>query len=123
MKNFKLDKDADGILLATFDMPDRSMNVLNNSSMGEIADLIEKIQSDESIKGAVINSGKKAFCAGADLEEMGGNLAQARVAMSKDPEGAKKALYENVVKLNMICLLYTSPSPRDRQKSRMPSSA
>ena len=27
-------------------------------------------------------------------------------------------------KCNMIiCLLYTSPSPRDRQKSRMPSSA
>ena len=25
--------------------------------------------------------------------------------------------------LNKICLLYTSPSPRDRQKSRMPSSA
>ena len=25
--------------------------------------------------------------------------------------------------LALICLLYTSPSPRDRQKSRMPSSA
>ena len=25
--------------------------------------------------------------------------------------------------LNDTCLLYTSPSPRDRQKSRMPSSA
>ena len=25
--------------------------------------------------------------------------------------------------LLLICLLYTSPSPRDRQKSRMPSSA
>ena len=25
--------------------------------------------------------------------------------------------------MNNICLLYTSPSPRDRQKSRMPSSA
>ena len=25
--------------------------------------------------------------------------------------------------LDTICLLYTSPSPRDRQKSRMPSSA
>ena len=24
---------------------------------------------------------------------------------------------------NIICLLYTSPSPRDRQKCRMPSSA
>ena len=28
-----------------------------------------------------------------------------------------------VPKVNKICLLYTSPSPRDRQKSRMPSSA
>ena len=27
------------------------------------------------------------------------------------------------VKSKNICLLYTSPSPRDRQKSRMPSSA
>ena len=25
--------------------------------------------------------------------------------------------------VDKICLLYTSPSPRDRQKSRMPSSA
>ena len=25
--------------------------------------------------------------------------------------------------MNEACLLYTSPSPRDRQKSRMPSSA
>ena len=25
--------------------------------------------------------------------------------------------------LGILCLLYTSPSPRDRQKSRMPSSA
>ena len=27
------------------------------------------------------------------------------------------------VDLSELCLLYTSPSPRDRQKSRMPSSA
>ena len=26
-------------------------------------------------------------------------------------------------KIVLVCLLYTSPSPRDRQKSRMPSSA
>ena len=29
----------------------------------------------------------------------------------------------NDTKLYLACLLYTSPSPRDRQKSRMPSSA
>ena len=29
----------------------------------------------------------------------------------------------SAAKLQLSCLLYTSPSPRDRQKSRMPSSA
>ena len=36
-------------------------------------------------------------------------------------------LIEDAAKKNvdilLFCLLYTSPSPRDRQKSRMPSSA
>ena len=32
----------------------------------------------------------------------------------------KQAFYQSLL---YICLLYTSPSPRDRQKSRMPSSA
>ena len=33
--------------------------------------------------------------------------------------------YETLVEMERVCncLLYTSPSPRDRQKSRMPSSA
>ena len=31
--------------------------------------------------------------------------------------------YERLKKKFNCCLLYTSPSPRDRQKSRMPSSA
>ena len=38
----------------------------------------------------------------------------------------KEASFTNVqlmYKHDKICLLYTSPSPRDRQKSRMPSSA
>ena len=29
----------------------------------------------------------------------------------------------NLIDLNYICLLYTSPSPRDKRQSRMPSSA
>ena len=35
----------------------------------------------------------------------------------------QKALKKAGMTLDDICLLYTSPSPRDRQKSRMPSSA
>ena len=36
----------------------------------------------------------------------------------RDGSGADVSMAQQVV-----CLLYTSPSPRDRQKSRMPSSA
>ena len=32
-------------------------------------------------------------------------------------------IYENYIAENYTCLLYTSPSPRDRISSRMPSSA
>ena len=39
-----------------------------------------------------------------------------------DGEASIKKLVARVKELG-ICLLYTSPSPRDRQKSRMPSSA
>ena len=31
--------------------------------------------------------------------------------------------YDRAVRIELPCLLYTSPSPRDRTRSRMPSSA
>ena len=37
--------------------------------------------------------------------------------------GAIKIYEGQLLALNTICLLYTSPSPRDRTRSRMPSSA
>eukprot|EP00828_Plagiopyla_frontata_P036124 TRINITY_DN4775_c0_g1_i2.p1 TRINITY_DN4775_c0_g1~~TRINITY_DN4775_c0_g1_i2.p1 ORF type:complete len:400 (-),score=81.01 TRINITY_DN4775_c0_g1_i2:32-1231(-) len=52
-----------------------------------------------------------------------GFISRAQI-IAKKRAGLKKqrALQEKSEKLK-ICLLYTSPSPRDRQKSRMPSSA
>ena len=40
-------------------------------------------------------------------------VIQLKLTLAQEPDGS----------LNILCLLYTSPSPRDRQKSRMPSSA
>ena len=37
--------------------------------------------------------------------------------------GTKAGIKGASVTMGYLCLLYTSPSPRDRQKSRMPSSA
>ena len=40
-----------------------------------------------------------------------------------DRQGIPLLVYHAISKHYQYCLLYTSPSPRDRQKSRMPSSA
>src|SRR3977135_3358106 len=65
--NFKLETDADGIALVTWDAPGRSMNVIDLKVMEELSDIVEKVATDPAIKGAVVTSGKETFCAGADL--------------------------------------------------------
>ncbi|HUD52242.1 3-hydroxyacyl-CoA dehydrogenase NAD-binding domain-containing protein [Parvibaculum sp.] len=98
-ENFKFDVDADGIALVTWDMPGRSMNVLSQSSMADIASIIEKIVGDAAINGAVLTSGKDAFCAGADLSMMGG---QAGGSGSGSKEDRIKAMYEGNLAFNML---------------------
>ena len=102
MKHFTLELDKDGIALITFDSPGRSMNVLSGAVLAEIGEFVEKIANDEAIKGLVITSGKAAFCAGADLEEMGGHLAGIQGLLKKDPEAAKKQLFDKVFEFNAV---------------------
>ena len=67
MSNFKFDVDADGIALITWDMPGKSMNVIDTSVMEELDALVDKVAGDAAIKGAVVTSGKDTFGGGADL--------------------------------------------------------
>ena len=43
--------DSDGVAVVTWDLENRSMNVLNFQSLGEYRSIIEKLISDESVKG------------------------------------------------------------------------
>ncbi len=95
--HFKFEVDGDGIALITFDSPNVSMNVLSNSVMQEMGQIVEKIGSDDAIKGAVITSGKKAFCAGADLSELGGGMADLK---GLSEEEAKSKLFDTAYRLN-----------------------
>ena len=70
MSAVQFNKDADGIVTLTLDMPGRSMNVLNEELTGPFADAITQIEGDASIKGVIITSGKKEFLAGADIEKV-----------------------------------------------------
>jgi 3-hydroxyacyl-CoA dehydrogenase/enoyl-CoA hydratase/3-hydroxybutyryl-CoA epimerase len=61
MANFKLDVDADGIALITWDMPGKSMNVIDMDVVAELESHVDKVAADAAIKGAVITSGKDTF--------------------------------------------------------------
>lgn len=60
--------DSDGIATITWDMPGRSMNVLNEGSITAYRDALEKALKDDKVKGVILTSGKDSFIAGADLE-------------------------------------------------------
>jgi 3-hydroxyacyl-CoA dehydrogenase/enoyl-CoA hydratase/3-hydroxybutyryl-CoA epimerase len=103
MPNFTLDIDADGIALVTWDMPGRSMNVIDGSVIAELAGIVEKVAGDAAIKGAVVTSAKDAFCGGADLtmlERMAGSYAG--LLKSKGEEAANQMVYEESRKLSLL---------------------
>jgi 3-hydroxyacyl-CoA dehydrogenase/enoyl-CoA hydratase/3-hydroxybutyryl-CoA epimerase len=68
MKTLSLEVDTDGIALITLNDPSRPVNVVSPEWMEEMITTIERVASDDTIRGAVITSGKTSFMAGADLK-------------------------------------------------------
>src|ERR1700674_5103278 len=64
-KNFRVETDADGIALVTWDIPGRSMNVLDETTITELEKIVKQTSADQGVKGIVVTSGKEAFSAGA----------------------------------------------------------
>jgi len=100
--NFKVETDSDGILVATWDMPDKSMNVIDASVMEEWEKVIDAAIADDAVKGVVIASGKKTFGAGADLTMLQAMLGQYREEEAKNPEAAAQLLFDNAYRLNLL---------------------
>ena len=103
LTNFRFETDADGIALVTWDMPGRSMNVINAEVIGELSQIVDKIGSEEAIKGAVFTSGKDGFAAGADLtmlETAGAEFA--RRAKAEGKEAAMRAFVDGTKQLSLV---------------------
>ena len=47
--NFKVDTDADGIALITWDAPGRSMNVIDLNVIAELSDIVEAVAGDGTL--------------------------------------------------------------------------
>ena len=72
--------EADGLLLASIDMADRTMNVFSFALMDELDALMDRVETDDAVKAVVLTSGKSSFLAGADLVMVRGFCAEARTA-------------------------------------------
>src|ERR1700689_818845 len=94
--HFRIETDADGVALVTWDSPGRSMNVLDNEAVEEIGKFGDQIAADPNIKGAVNTSGKGAFSGGGARAMVGGRGAQfGKIPREKGEEAAMRVFFDN----------------------------
>ncbi|MBL4813179.1 MAG: enoyl-CoA hydratase/isomerase family protein, partial [Rhodobacteraceae bacterium] len=67
MTDFTMIKDAQGIATITWDVPNKSMNVLSLEGIDELDQLITEAHGDNAVKGIILTSGKPDFAGGMDL--------------------------------------------------------
>jgi len=67
----------DGVLIATIDMPGRTMNVFSAGLMDALDALMDRAERDDAVRSVVLTSGKPTFLAGADLVMVRGYTEQA----------------------------------------------
>ena len=102
-KNFKVETDADGIALVTWDIPGRSMNVLDETSVIELEEIVNQTTADAAIKGVVITSSKDAFCAGADLSMLEGmSRTYAQLLQEKGEVAANQVLFDQSRRFSQV---------------------
>lgn len=71
LEQFRLEFQDNGLVHLVFDVPGRTMNVFSNAAIHELGSFAAWLGTSD-VKGALIRSGKdSAFCAGADLTELG----------------------------------------------------
>ncbi len=100
-QNFKVETDSDGIALVTWDIPGKSMNVLDTATIEELGQIVAQTTGDAAVKGVVITSGKDAFSAGADLSMLEGmNRTYALMLKDKGEEAANQMLFDESRKLS-----------------------
>ena len=85
-EEFILTEIENGVGYLTFNRP-KALNAFNNEMMHECMAAMDSFAADDEVKAVIVQGAGRAFSAGFDL---------------------KASAERN------LCLLYTSPSPRDR---------
>jgi 3-hydroxyacyl-CoA dehydrogenase/enoyl-CoA hydratase/3-hydroxybutyryl-CoA epimerase len=95
MTDFHYSVDSDGVAVITWDIANKSMNVLSIEGISELNDCVDQALADEAVKGIVITSGKADFAGGMDL-----NI----IAKMRDDAGAEpaKGLFDGIISMHAI---------------------
>ncbi|MGX1350622.1 3-hydroxyacyl-CoA dehydrogenase/enoyl-CoA hydratase/3-hydroxybutyryl-CoA epimerase [Bradyrhizobium elkanii] len=102
-KNFKVEIDADGIALVIWDIPNRSMNVLDETTVGELEEITKQTSADAAVKGVVITSAKEALSAGADLSMLRAmRRSYAQVLQDKGEVAASQMLFDRSRRFSLV---------------------
>lgn len=95
MTEFLYAVDGDGVAIITWDVPDKSMNVMSFEGLQELDTAIDKALADEAVKGVVITSAKADFAGGMDLNV----LADMRDSAGDNPA---KGLFDGIMSMHAL---------------------
>ena len=93
MTDFTMTKDAEGVATLTWDVADKSMNVMSFEGLAQLDSLMDDALADEAVKGIIITSGKDSFAGGMDLNL----LAKMKEDAGDDPA---RGLFEGTMKMH-----------------------
>jgi 3-hydroxyacyl-CoA dehydrogenase / enoyl-CoA hydratase / 3-hydroxybutyryl-CoA epimerase len=91
MTDFTLSTDADGVATITWDVPNKSMNVMSEAGFAELDAMIDTVLADAAIKGVILTSGKKDFAGGMDLN-----------IIARMKEGGAQTVFDGVMRIHHI---------------------
>ena len=113
MPDFSMKTDADGVAVITWDVPNKSMNVLSLEGWDELDALVTQALDDEAVQGIVITSGKDTFAAGMDLNI----IAKMKSAAGENPA---QGLFDGLMEKHAILRKIERGGMDDKNKGGKP---
>jgi 3-hydroxyacyl-CoA dehydrogenase/enoyl-CoA hydratase/3-hydroxybutyryl-CoA epimerase len=96
MTDFTMTTDSEGVAVITWDVADKTMNVMSIDGLTELDTLIDQALGDDAVKGIIITSGKEgSFAGGMDLNL----LAKMKADAGDDPA---KGLFEGTMRMHHL---------------------
>ena len=117
MTDFTMETGADGVAIITWDVADKSMNVMTMEAWPQLDSLIDDALADDAVKGIVITSGKAgSFAGGMDLNV----IAKMKEMAGDDPA---RGLFDGLMNMHRILRKIERAGMDDRNKGGKPIAA